>query len=72
MSTNRVAIITAAGKGMGAACARELADRGYKVVLMSPSGSALALSETLGGVGLKGSVAEPNDLSALVSLEMNA
>lgn len=71
MSTNRVAIITAAGKGMGAACARELANRGYHIVLMSPSGSAVAMAKTLSGVGLNGSVTDPSDLSALVSLAMD-
>ena len=38
MSEPKVAIVTAAGQGIGAACARGLAERGYKVVLMSPSG----------------------------------
>ena len=33
----KAAIVTAAGSGMGAACARELASRGYAVALMSPS-----------------------------------
>ena len=35
----KVAIVTAAGSGMGAACARELASRGYAVALISPSDS---------------------------------
>jgi len=32
-----VALITAASKGMGAACARELASRGYRVPLLARS-----------------------------------
>lgn len=65
--TVKVAIITAAGQGMGAACARELAVQGYVVALMSPSGSAAALAQELGGWGMAGSVTEPADLERLVS-----
>lgn len=64
------AIITASGKGMGAACARELAARGYHVALLSPSGGAKTLAGELGGVGINGSVTEPADLEALVHLAM--
>jgi NAD(P)-dependent dehydrogenase (short-subunit alcohol dehydrogenase family) len=41
----KAAIVTAAGSGMGTACARELASRGYAVALMSPSGKAHRSSE---------------------------
>ncbi len=51
---------------MGAACARELAGRGYAVALMSTSGKAEALAEELGGFGLTGSVTKQADLEALV------
>ena len=62
----KVAVVTAAGSGMGAACARELAGRGYRVALMSPSGSAGELAGELGGFGLAGSVTEGGDLESLV------
>ncbi len=62
----KVAIVTAAGSGMGAACARELAERGYEVALMSSSGKAEALAKELGGLGLTGSVTEEADLEVLV------
>lgn len=65
--TAKIAIITAAGRGMGAACARELVAQGYVVALMSPSGSAAALAQELGGWGMAGSVTEPADLERLVS-----
>ncbi|KGW44907.1 short chain dehydrogenase family protein [Burkholderia pseudomallei MSHR684] len=55
MAVEKVALITAAGKGMGAAIARELASAGYRVALMSPSGSAVALAGELDGLGLRGS-----------------
>ncbi|MEM7355550.1 MAG: SDR family oxidoreductase [Acidobacteriota bacterium] len=62
-----VAIVTAAGHGMGAACARELHERGYHVALMSISSAASELAEELDGLGRTGSVTEPADLEALVS-----
>jgi NAD(P)-dependent dehydrogenase (short-subunit alcohol dehydrogenase family) len=62
----KVAVVTAAGSGMGAACARELAQRGYMVALMSPSGRAEGLAAELGGFGLAGSVSEVGDLESLV------
>ena len=68
----RVAIVTAAGKGMGAACARELAARDYSLALMSRSGEAADLARELGGVGIAGSVTEEADLRALVDGAMDA
>jgi NAD(P)-dependent dehydrogenase (short-subunit alcohol dehydrogenase family) len=65
-SGEKVAVVTAAGSGMGAACARELAQGGYRVVLMSPSGKARDLAAELGGFGLTGSVTEVGDLGSLV------
>ena len=61
-----MAIVTAAGKGMGAAIARELATSGYNVSLMSISGAAVELAEELGGLGMSGSVTRPDDLATLV------
>jgi NAD(P)-dependent dehydrogenase (short-subunit alcohol dehydrogenase family) len=66
-SAVKVAIVTASGSGMGAACARELGGQGYAVALMSTSGKAEALAKELGGLGLTGSVTEEDDLEALVS-----
>lgn len=66
MSASPVAIVTAAGKGIGEACARRLADDGYNPVLLSKSGAAIDVAEDLGGVGFEGSVTDPDDLAALV------
>lgn len=68
----RVAIVTAASRGIGEACARELAVRGYSLALMSRSGEAADLAEDLGGLGLAGSVAEEADLRALVEMALGA
>ena len=71
MSQTKTAIVTAAGKGIGAAIAKELSANGYNLALMSPSGSAEALAASFGGVGLKGSVTETSDLEKLVKLTMD-
>ena len=63
----KTAIVTAAGKGMGAAIATELAAVGYRVAIMSPSGAAENLARSLGGLGFTGSVTEVADLRRLVS-----
>lgn len=70
-ATEKTAIVTAAGSGMGAACARELASRGYAVALMSPSGRAEDLAKELGGLGFTGSVTEEDDLESLVNETLN-
>lgn len=62
----KVAIITAAGKGVGAAIATELAAVGYRVSLLSNAGGAFKLGQELGGMGMTGSVTEPSDLAKLV------
>ena len=62
----KVAIVTAAGKGIGGAIAEELAADGYQVSLLSSGSGALKLAEALGGIGMTGSVAEPADLAQLV------
>lgn len=70
MTEKKVAIVTAAGKGMGAAIARELAAHGYDLALLSNSGGAEALATELNGIGLTGSVTEPDDLKQLVDLTL--
>ena len=48
MTSGKVAIVTAAGRGMGAAIARELATEGYALALPSSSGAAEKLADELG------------------------
>ena len=62
----KVALITAAGRGIGAGVAQELHQRGYQLGLLSPSESATQLGKELGAIGIQGSVLEPKDLSRLV------
>ena len=67
---NRVAIVTASGKGMGAAIAGELVAGSYQLVLMSVSGGAEKLASELNVVGLTGTVTDPDDLKRLVDTTM--
>ncbi|MEM7117726.1 MAG: SDR family oxidoreductase [Chloroflexota bacterium] len=67
----QVAIVTAAGKGMGAAIARKLAANNYDVALMSPSGRSVELAEELGGIGMAGSVTAVSDLERLVEATLS-
>ncbi|WP_028633760.1 SDR family oxidoreductase [Pseudomonas parafulva] len=66
MATEKVAIITAGGSGMGAAAARRLAEDGFKVGILSSSGKGEALAEELGGFGITGSNQSVDDLQRLV------
>ncbi|MCB1363911.1 MAG: SDR family NAD(P)-dependent oxidoreductase, partial [Rhodobacteraceae bacterium] len=70
MAQKKTAIVTAAGSGMGADCARRLAADGYHVAILSSSGKGEALARELGGVGLTGSNRSNEDLQRLVDLTM--
>lgn len=62
----KVAIVTAAGRGIGAGVARRLAADGYALGLLSPGEGVAALAAELGAVAVRGSVTEPGDLARLV------
>ncbi len=64
--TDRIAIVTAGGSGMGAAAARRLAADGYKLAILSSSGKGEALAAELGGFGVTGSNQSVDDLQRLV------
>ena len=66
MADEKIAVVTAAGSGIGEACARRLNEDGYTPVLLSRSGSAVAVANDLGGDGFEGSVTDPDDLASLV------
>ncbi len=66
MSTEKVAVITAGGSGMGAGAARKLAEDGFRVAILSSSGKGEALAGELGGIGVTGSNRSNDDLKRLV------
>jgi NAD(P)-dependent dehydrogenase (short-subunit alcohol dehydrogenase family) len=70
MTTNKVAIVTAGGSGMGAGAARKLADDGFKIAILSSSGKGEALATELGGIGVTGSNQSNDDLRSLVDQTM--
>jgi NAD(P)-dependent dehydrogenase (short-subunit alcohol dehydrogenase family) len=70
MTDGRVAIVTAASRGIGAAVARELRRRGYRLALMARSEAIDGLAAELHAASLRGSVTEPRDLERLVALTL--
>ncbi len=64
-TSQKVAIVTAGGSGMGAAAAERLAADGFRVAVLS-SGKGEALARRLGGIGVTGSNLSPADLQRLV------
>ena len=66
MNTQKVALVTAGGSGMGADAARRLASDGFKVAILSSSGKGEALAESLDGFGVTGSNQSFDDLKGLV------
>jgi NAD(P)-dependent dehydrogenase (short-subunit alcohol dehydrogenase family) len=68
----RVAIVTAAGRGLGAAVAKRLARDGYALALLAPGEGVEALARELGAIAIRGSVTEPDDLARLVDATVKA
>lgn len=67
----RVALVTAGGSGMGAACAERLAADGYAVGILSSSGKGEALAARLGGLGVTGSNRSVADIDRFVAAAMD-
>lgn len=67
----KVAIVTAASRGIGAGCARELATQGYAVSLLARSPSIHDLAQELGGIAMQGSMSNLQDLEQLVQTTLN-
>lgn len=70
--TRKVALITGAGRGIGAAVAREMHARGYALALMSPSENCEALAAELGGVAFRGVAQSADDLKGIVDTALSA
>ncbi|NET31501.1 MAG: SDR family oxidoreductase [Cyanothece sp. SIO1E1] len=71
MAPKKVVIVTAASRGIGAGCARELAAQGYTVSLMARSEGILDLAQELGGIAIQGSISNAQDLEQLVQTTLD-
>lgn len=70
MTTQKVAVITAGGSGMGAGAAHRLAKDGFAIAVLSSSGKGEALAKDYDGVGLTGTNQSNDDLQRLIDLTM--
>ena len=68
---NKVVIVTAASRGIGAGCAKELAAQGYKVSLLARSAAVIDLAQSLQGIALQGSLSSAADLETLVQTTLD-
>ena len=71
MNKDKVAILTAAGTGMGADAAKKLVSDGFKISILSSSGKGEALAKELGGFGITGSNQSNEDLKKIVEETKN-
>ena len=63
-------MIIGGGRGMGAATARAMAAKGYRLAIMSPSDTCEKLADELGGVASRGRAENAADTQALFDLTM--
>ena len=61
----KVCVIVGGGKGMGAAVAREMNKRHYRLALMSPSENCEKLANELNGIAVRGKAENAADTQAL-------
>ena len=71
MNKNKVVILTAAGTGIGADAAKQLASDGFNISILSSSGKGEALAKELGGIGVTGSNKSNDDLKKIVDETTN-
>lgn len=72
MEPNKIAIVTAASKGMGLACAEKFASENYQLAILSRSSEIHELADRLGGIAVQGSTDNEEDLRRLVDATMES
>ena len=70
MMAEKTCLVIGGGRGMGAATAKEMQKRGYKLSLMSPSNSCEQLAEELNGIALRGKAEVPENLKSIIDFTM--
>ena len=66
----KTCLVIGGGRGMGAATAKEMQKRGYKLSLMSPSDSCEQLAEELNGIASRGKAEVPENLKSIIDFTM--
>ena len=66
----KTCLVIGGGRGMGAATAKQMQKRGYKISLMSPSDSCEQLAEELNGIALRGKAEVPENLKSIIDFTM--
>ena len=66
----KTCLVIGGGRGMGAATAKEMHKRGYRLSLMSPSESCEQLAKDLKAVALRGKAENKENLKSIVSFTM--
>ena len=66
-NTQPTAIVTAASKGIGAACARHLAGLGYRLAIMARSDAIHDVAAGIGAKAFQADVTQPEDLARFVA-----
>ena len=64
----KVAVLIAAGSGMGADAAKVLAKNGYRIAIMSSSGKGEKLAKNLKGIGFTGSNLNPKEIKEFINI----
>ena len=64
---DKVAVLIAAGSGMGANAAKKLSKDGFKIAVMSSSDKAIKLSNSLNGIGFVGSNQNIKDIKKFIN-----
>ena len=64
----KIAVLIAAGTGMGADAAKTLAKNGFKVAIMSSSGKGEKLAKKLNGIGFTGSNLQPKKIKNFIDI----
>ena len=67
----KVAVLIAAGTGMGADAAKKLSLNGFEVSVLSSSGEGEKLAKNLGGIGITGSNQSNKDLKKIIDETIN-